>query len=326
MTRTRAFFKFMSPPSARCLPASKTFFVVRRYPWGMSTHDLDLRKLRYFVAVAEELNFGRAAQRLHIAQPVLSRQIRSFERELGVQLLTRGSRGTELTAAGAQLLQDAKVVLDEAKALQQRLARVPQPQVTVTVGVMPGLRATAAATAFEATGAGRRAVVRQVGWNEQVEVVRSGEVDVVYAREPIDHQGLGTAPLLEEPLHAVLPVDDPLATKPSVRLSDLVSRVLLHDPAMLPGWQELTAPDQRWAPPHSAVRSVEDKLEHVAAREGFVVLPQSTTAYYRRPEVRAVPIGDAHPGQVTLIWNAATDNPARDQFVTAALACRDDTI
>ncbi|WP_131816313.1 LysR family transcriptional regulator, partial [Mycolicibacterium porcinum] len=77
----------------------------------MSTPDLDLRKLRYFVAVAEELNFGRAAQRLHIAQPVLSRQIRSFETELGTQLFVRSSSGTQLTTAGAQLLQDAKVLL-----------------------------------------------------------------------------------------------------------------------------------------------------------------------------------------------------------------------
>lgn len=292
----------------------------------MTTADLDLRKLRYFVAVAEELNFGRAARRLHIAQPVLSRQIRVFEDELGVQLFARGSRGTQLTTAGVQLLQDAKVLLDEANALRQRLSRAAAPTVTVTVGVMPGLRATAAATAFEAAGPGRRAVVRQVGWNEQVEVVRTGEVDVVYAREPIDHRGLGTAALLEEPLDAVLPSDDPLVTRPSVRLAELADRLLLQDPATLPDWKHLTAPDQRWAPPRTTVRSVEDKLEHVAAREGFVVLPRSTTAYYRRPDVCVVPIEDLQPSRVTLIWNAATDNPARDQFVAAALACRDDTI
>src|SRR5215475_1560567 len=151
----------------------------------MVAPDLDMRKLRYFVAVAEELNFGRAAERLHIAQPVLSRQIRSFESELGVQLFVRNSRGTELTIAGKQLLDDARFLLSEAKALQQRLSRVADPTVTVTVGVMPGLLATAAAAAFEAEDPSRQAVVVQVGWADQIEVVHRGEVDVVYAREPI---------------------------------------------------------------------------------------------------------------------------------------------
>jgi len=177
----------------------------------MAAPDLDMRKLRYFVAVAEELNFGRAAERLHIAQPVLSRQIRSFESELGVQLLARDSRGTQLTAAGRQLLEDARFLLAESKALRQRLFRVTEPTVTVTVGVMPGLLATAAAAVFEADGPSRRAVVVQVGWAEKVDVVRRGDVAVVYAREPIDHHGLGTAPLLEEPRVVVLSAADPLA-------------------------------------------------------------------------------------------------------------------
>ena len=134
----------------------------------MTNHDLDMRKLRYFVAVAEELNFGRAARRLHIAQPVLSRQIRAFEDELGVQLFGRSSRGTELTTSGKTLLDDARFLLAESMALQQRLVRAATPTVTVRVGVMPGLLATAAVTAFEATDPTRHAVVMQVGWGDQV--------------------------------------------------------------------------------------------------------------------------------------------------------------
>ncbi|MBE1547710.1 DNA-binding transcriptional LysR family regulator [Mycobacterium sp. OAS707] len=290
----------------------------------MAVPDLDMRKLRYFVAVAEELNFGRAAERLHIAQPVLSRQIRSFECELGVQLFARDSRGTELTIAGKQLLDDARYLLVEAKALQQRLTRATQATVTVTVGVMPGLLATAAAAAFEADEPSRRAVVVQVGWADQVDVVHRGEVDVVYAREPIDHHGLGTAPLLEEPRVAVLPAADPLAKKRSVRLRDLASKRLLQDPATVPEWYAIAAPEYRRA--GQTARTVEEKLELVAAQEGFVILPQSTTAFYRRPDVRVLPIEDIGPSQVTLIWDAATDNSARDTFVSAALACRTQTI
>jgi DNA-binding transcriptional LysR family regulator len=290
----------------------------------MATRDLDMRKLRYFVAVAEELNFGRAADRLHIAQPVLSRQIRSFESELGAQLFVRDSRGTELTVAGKQLLDDARFLLSEAKALQQRLSRATEPTVTVTIGVMPGLLATAAAAAFEAEDPSRRAVVVQVGWTDQVDVVRRGEVDVVYAREPIDHHGLGTAPLLEEPRVVALSTSDPLAKKRSVRMEDLASRRLLQDPATVPEWYAIATPEHRRV--RKMAHTVEEKLELVAAQAGFVILPRSTTAFYRRPDVRVLPITDIGPSRVTLIWDAATDNPARDAFVSAALACRTQTV
>ena len=283
-----------------------------------------MRKLRYFVTVAEELNFGRAAERLHIAQPVLSRQIRSFESELGVQLLERNSRGTQLTRAGSQLLEDARFLLTESKALQQRLFQVAEPIVTVTVGVMPGLLATAAAAAFESADPLRRAVVVQVGWPDQIEAVHRGDVDVVYAREPIDHHGLGTAPLLEEPRDAVLSRNDPLARKKSVRLTDLASKRLLQDPSTVPEWYAIATPEHRRA--GQTAHTVEEKLELVAARAGFVILPRSTTAFYRRPDVRVVPIEDIGPSQVTLIWDAATENSARDAFVTAALECRDQAI
>jgi DNA-binding transcriptional LysR family regulator len=286
--------------------------------------DLDMRKLRYFVAVAEELNFGRAAERLHIAQPVLSRQIRSFEGDLGVQLFARDSRGTRLTAAGVQLLEDARFLLTESKALRQRLSQAAASTTTVTVGVMPGLLATAAAAAFEAEDPSRRAVVMQVGWADQVEVVRRGDVDVVYAREPIDHHGLGTAPLLEEPRDAVLPSGDPLAGRSSVCLADLASKRLLQDPSTVPEWYAVATPEHRRA--GQTAHTMEEKLELVAARAGFVILPRSTTAFYRRPDVRVIPIEDIGPSQVTLIWDAAKENSTRDEFVTAALACREQTI
>ncbi|CAN5307169.1 LysR family transcriptional regulator [soil metagenome] len=285
-----------------------------------------MRKLRYFVAVAEELNFGRAARRLHIAQPVLSRQIRAFEEELGVQLFTRSSRGTELTPCGNQLLDDARFLLAESAALQQRVVRAAAPTVTVRVGVMPGLLATAAVSAFEATDSTRRAVVTQVGWDDQVATITRGDADVVYAREPIDHHGLGTAPLLEEPRDIVVHRGDSLAAQESVRLADLADKRLLLHAAMMPEWYAVATPRQRRAATSNAAPlTVEQKLELVAAGAGFIVLPRSTTGFYRRPDVCVIPIEDIGPSRVTLIWDAAIANPARDDFVAAALACRSQT-
>jgi DNA-binding transcriptional LysR family regulator len=101
--------------------------------------DVDSRKLRYFIAVAEELHFGRAAQRLHIAQPALSRQIRVLESEFGAALFERDRRGTALTSAGAALVADAKSFLVQAEALVRRVRAAGEGVEKFTVGFMPGI-------------------------------------------------------------------------------------------------------------------------------------------------------------------------------------------
>jgi len=255
----------------------------------MAAVDLDMRKLRYFVAVAEELHFGRAAARLHIAQPVLTRQIRALEHELGIKLLNRDNRGTSLTPAGSRLLADGRFLLTEVQALRQRLSRAEAPAVVVKVGALPGLFVTAAARAFEADDPARRVVVVPVTWNEQAEVIRRGDVQVVYARSPFDLSGLATAPLLEEPRDVVLAAGDPLAERQSVSLDDLAPRRLLQNPASVPEWYAVASPELRRAAVQSSVTGVEQKLELVAAREGFAVLPRSTAMAYRRPDLRVVP-------------------------------------
>ena len=292
----------------------------------MTTADLDLRKLRYFIAVAEELNFGRAAARLHIAQPVLSRQIRVLEEELEVTLLNRDSRGSTLTSAGLRLLDDARFLLTEVEALRQRLSRADDPSVVVTVAVLPGLLATAAARAFEASDPTRRADIVPVNWTEQAGIVQRGDADVVYARSPFDLSELATKPLLEEPRDVVLPVDDPLATREFVSLTDLASRRLLQNPASVPEWYAIASPELRREAVRSSVNGVEQKLELVAARAGFAVLPRSTTRFYRRPDLRVVPCADLEPSRVVLAWDDTVENRARDDFIDAAMACAQQTI
>lgn len=285
-----------------------------------------MRKLRYFIAVAEELNFGRAAARLHIAQPVLSRQIRALEAELGVTLLKRGNRGATLTPAGSRLLDGARFLLAEAEALRQRLAQTDILPVVVTVAVLPGLLATGAARVFEAGDPARQVHVVPVTWSEQAEVVRRGDAHVVYARSPFDLSDLATVPLLEEPRDVIVAADDPLAVRASVSLADLTLRRLLQNPASVPEWYAVASPDLRREAVRSSVSGVEQKLELVAAQAGFAVLPRSTTESYRRPDVRVVPCADLEPSRVVLAWDATVSNPARDEFIAAALACAHQTL
>jgi DNA-binding transcriptional LysR family regulator len=154
---------------------------------GMS--ELETRQLRYFVAVAEELHFGRAAERLGMAQPPLSRAIRALERQLGVRLLERSTRHVALTPAGLVLLAEARVTLDAAAAAARRT---------------------------------RRAGVER----PELRVALKAEYDGGLLPAPFDDRGLDTEPLLTEPRRAALAADDPLAAREGLRLADLSGRTL----------------------------------------------------------------------------------------------------
>src|SRR5580692_12833493 len=148
--------------------------------------DLDLRKVRYFVAVAEELNFGRAAERLHIAQPVLSRQIRALEKELHAQLFVRDSSGTQLTRAGTQLLADASLLLAGADAARRHVAQAARGTSAFTVGFMPGLTVTEPVLALSAAHPALLVGVLRPTYPNQAPVFPEGRADTGYTGMPAD--------------------------------------------------------------------------------------------------------------------------------------------
>lgn len=286
--------------------------------------DLDLRKVRYFVAVAEELHFGRAAERLHIAQPVLSRQIRALESELNSQLLKRDGRRTELTAAGRQLLEEARPLLLDADALRQRIVRAGGGSGTFAVGFMPGLIVTPVVRALSAAHPELAIDVLRTSWTDQVEVLHDGRVDVSYVRLPVDQTGLKLVPLFSEPRLVALPDDHCLAGRETVSITDLADEHLLQDPAAVPEWQAIATELQsrRNRPPIPIMRTVEEKLEHVAAKHGIVILPESTTTFYRRADVVCIPVEDIGPNHVSLAWQAARRSRLIYEFADLALQDR----
>jgi DNA-binding transcriptional LysR family regulator len=283
--------------------------------------DVDLRKLRYFVAVAEESNFGRAAERLHITQPVLSRQIRALEDELGARLFTRGKQSTELTAAGRQLLEDTRPLLASAQALGRRVLRAARGAATFTVGFMPGITVTGAVRDFTARHPELDVQVVRTSWDTQVQAVHEGLLDVSFVRLPVDHRGLTLRLVSREPRVAVLPAHHRLAGKQSISIADLAAERLLQDPDAVPEWRDL--PDRvsaEEAGPRPVFHSVEEKLEHVATSGGVLVLPLSTAAYYTHTDVAHVPIDDIGPNEVCLAWSADRHSPLMPEFadITAA--------
>src|ERR1700754_4910833 len=144
--------------------------------------DLDLRKLRYFVAVAEELNFIRAAERLHIAQPVLTRQIKALENELGVDLFVRSTRGTALTPAGVGFVDDARSILRSAVAMRRRVRQLARGGSRLTIGFMPGILPTATVRALRDRFPGLTVEVVRTSYDDQVEMVLDGRIDASFVR------------------------------------------------------------------------------------------------------------------------------------------------
>jgi DNA-binding transcriptional LysR family regulator len=281
--------------------------------------DVDLRKLRYFVAVAEELHFGRAAERLHIAQPVLSRQIRALEDELHVQLFVRDKRSTELTAAGQQALNDARPLLVSAEALLRRAVVASRGSSTFTIAFMPGITVTS----WVRTLTGRHPDVTvelvRTSWDNQVEVLRDGRADVSVVRLPIDQQDLSVRPLFDEPRVVVLPVDHRLSGKETLAISDLAGDHLLQDPDAVPEWRDISVELRDGTRrPLPGIHSVEEKLEHIAAGAGFSVIPLSTANFYTRPDVVHIPVDDIGPNQVCLAWTASRRSPLIYEFAEIA--------
>ncbi|MQY36786.1 Hca operon transcriptional activator HcaR [Streptomyces sp. RB17] len=281
--------------------------------------DLDLRKLRYFVAVAEELHFGRAAERLHIAQPVLSRQIRSLEDDLGAEVFDRDRRGTLLTPAGEQLLEDAVPLLASAQALVRRVKEATQSTPTLTIGFMPGITVTPAMAVFTTRQPGVNVRLLRTTWDDQVEVLLDGRADVGVVRLPIDQHGLQVRPLFREPRVVVVPVGHRLADRASVTVSDLASEHLLQDPDAVPEWRDVALELRgRRRPEVPAIHQVEEKLELVASGAGICVLPLSTANFYTRPDVVPLPVEDIGPNEVALAWVASRRSPLIHDFAEAA--------
>ena len=243
--------------------------------------DLDLRKLRYFAAVAEQGHFGRAAEQLFIAQPVLSRQVRALERELGFPLLERTTRSVQLTPAGRQLYDDAAGVLATAAAAARRAREAASGQERLAIGFGPALRISAALLAYAQTHPDVETELVQLDWLEQGEALREGRVDVAYIRRPTDPRGLRVVPVGSERKVACMPANHPLAARRRLTMADLVDQNLL---------------DMK----ERHTRTAEEKFELIAAGQAIAVLPRYVARYYAHPDIVHRPVVDTEP-QVTCL-------------------------
>lgn len=276
---------------------------------------MEIRELRYFVAVAEELHFGRAAERLDIAQPALSRTVAQLERRLGVTLLERTSRKVTLTEAGAVLLGEARSILSAVATAERRTREAAQNRPKIILAVKTGTAGELLAKLLDAYRAEPGAADVELllcEAHQHQRLLLSGQADVALLHLPFDPaEGLDTESLFSEKQVAVLPSAHPLAERAQIRTAELAA---LSD-----------LPMARWCKPDGGypdgpgpeVRNLTQIYQLIALGRASVVVPESAAVDLRRDLV-TVPVLDAPLVTTVIAWPAQSRQRAVADLVRVA--------
>jgi DNA-binding transcriptional LysR family regulator len=205
---------------------------------------MDLRHLRYFIAVAEELHFTKAAERLHMAQPPLSRQIRELEEELGVALFNRTRRHIELSDAGKVFLEKARQVLLAADSAIVEAQRAQRGEIgKLAVGFFEQTAYTLLPPILRAFQERFPMVEVQLRWFpvvEQVEALMRGDIDIAFVRPVADLEGLSKQTLLKEPFVLAVPSTHPFAERGAVSVADCArERIINYTQRLAPDYHAI---------------------------------------------------------------------------------------
>jgi LysR family transcriptional regulator, benzoate and cis,cis-muconate-responsive activator of ben and cat genes len=281
---------------------------------GAGRSGLDSESIRKFVAVAEELHFGRAAQRLGIAQPPLSRAIQRLERRLGVTLLERSGRTVSLTEAGTVLLAEGRAVLDAVDAAGRRTRRAGA-QLGIVLAVKAGASSELLSKLLDAYAAEPGAVTVDVLLclpGEQERVLRDGRADVALLHRPFDSTaGLDTAELHTEGQVVVLPAGHPLTGRDQLQMAEV---------AALPGLPLPRWPGSDGTYPDGSGPQVRDHAQlHqlIALGRAAAIVPESSRAHLR-DDLTAVPVPDAPRVTTVIAWPSNRRSAAVAGLVRAA--------
>ena len=293
--------------------------------------NIELRHLRYFVAVAEESSFTAAAQRVHVAQQVLSTQIRQLEDAVGTQLLNRTNKGTTLTPAGAAFLTSARETLaglDRGVAAARNAARAVTGKLMVGVGSgCENETRTRLFTAFERAYPDVEMSLQSFDMTQPSAGLLDHSSDVALVRPPVAAPGIELAVVRSEPRMFVLPAGHPLTARAELTLSDVaglpfVTADLATDGCEPRAWQDawLMRPRPGGDVPiiGATARTVDDWCEHVAAGHGIGLCPASAARFHARPGVCFVPSAGLPPAVMCVAWRTGDTRPVVRHFVSLA--------
>ncbi|MBP2708132.1 LysR family transcriptional regulator [Microbispora sp. RL4-1S] len=279
-------------------------------------NDLEVRQLRYFVAVAEELHFGRAAARLGMAQPPLSRTIRDLERQLGVTLFERTTRQVKLTGAGEVLLRDARTALEAITAAAHRARHAGSTSPRLRIAIKADIDGGLLPQILDAYGTDPAALPTELvlgGLGDQPKALRDGLADVALVLRPMDDRGLDSESLITEPVLVAMAATDPLAARTELRLADLAGRSL---PSGAP------ADGGRAVPRRPGVTRPASNLSEIFSlvETGSIVFfaPASVARRNPRPGVAYRPVSDLPNCTLAIVWPQDARSPAVAAFVRVA--------
>ena len=291
--------------------------------------DVDTRLLRYFAAVAAEGNLTRAAERLFVSQPALTKQIKKLESQLGVRLFTRSRAGMTLTTAGQALAGSTPAVLASwDQALRETKAAASRTTRVLRVGFISSAANEATQhiiAAFARRRPGWRVDLQQATWADPTAGLASGDVDAALLRLPFPGQDDARVEvLLTEPRWVALPAMHPLAARDHICFSDLWDEPFVAAPAETGFWRDYwLATSERQGHP-VRIGAVTDQpdayLTAIANGDGIALVPESAARYYARPGITYRPVTGVSPSQVGVAWPPANDtNPVVQDFVRCCL-------
>ncbi|GAA0257180.1 LysR family transcriptional regulator [Actinomadura nitritigenes] len=278
--------------------------------------------MRYLVAIADAGNLGRAAESLFVSQPALSYALRRLESELGVRLFDRHSGGVTATAAGLDIVAEARRTVRQA----DRVAAVAERHRRGRTGVLrvgfeatgAGELTTRARAAFARAHPGVRVEPKRFDWGGEADALRSGDVDVAFVWLPADLSGLHAEIVHTEPRIVGLPSGHRLAGHEAVGILDVGDEPLMWTERAPREWVDWWAvnprPDgsePRWGPTND---NVEEMLEQVAEGVAICFAPSSMARYYTRPGMVWVPLTGVEPLRVALAWADGADGPLVRSF------------
>ncbi|MEG4342797.1 LysR family transcriptional regulator [Microcoleus sp. A003_D6] len=286
---------------------------------------MELRHLRYFIAVAEELNFTRAAEKLHIAQPPLSQQIQHLEAELGFQLFRRTKRTVALTEAGQVFFEESQKIMqqvDRAIQLGRQTSRGELGQLTIgfvssaSHNVVPAIL-----QAFRTLHPAVKLELREMTTNEQLQRLREGQIDIGFIRPPVEEE-INSEIVFREVLIVALPQTHPMADRANVQLRQLSTEPFILFPRSLaPGLYDriVSFCQQAGFSPIAAQEAIQMQtiVSLVAAEMGVAIVPESMQNFQRLGVVYK-PIQEISPiVSIALIWGL-NPTPAVLRFLQTA--------